>query len=407
VAYEQRGNLLINLGFAQAGWEDLHQAEMLAGTRMSYSLAAKLGEARRVYARDVLLNGPENVGIVYEAIRDSVKYFNYAEAAIKSEASRPDSPDLSPVLAWVYAHRAAAHTLAYWIESASGKPESKHFSYASDDFDEARKRCLKGDSADWIDRFQAFLYALRADKTRGDLQKAAWLLEKIKDATADSQVRSSIERSLAMLFSYEEGEENARASVDLALSVIGKDAEDYLASYFAAASVSWLAKYAEDRHRYQDHLEAAIQSARVRSSKVLSQAYATLASLSVLEAMSDSPQKSKAKREAKRILQKFHNGDPYPDLETWAILTHDCAWRELEKEVARDLRKSRGRELAGVELEQEARNELERKGGSQDIDRGLLEIYVDFRSLLGRLARNSRRACEGRSQEREVEAKTQ
>src|SRR5262249_35415264 len=155
--------------------------------------------------------------------------------------------------------------------------------------------------------------------TRGDLQKAAWLLEKIKDATSDSHLLSSIERSLAMLLSYAEGEEAARASVDLALTVIEKDAEDYLASYFAAARVSWLAKYAEDRHRYQNHLGAAIQSARVRSRKALSQAYATLASLSVLEALSDSPQRGKAKREAKRILEKFQNGDPYPDLETWAI----------------------------------------------------------------------------------------
>src|SRR5262249_53580276 len=63
-AHEHRGNLRINLGFAEAGWNDLRRAEMLAGTRISYSLAAKLGEARRVYARDVIWNSPENVGLV-------------------------------------------------------------------------------------------------------------------------------------------------------------------------------------------------------------------------------------------------------------------------------------------------------------------------------------------------------
>src|SRR5262249_30552715 len=144
----------------------------------------------------------------------------------------------------------------------------------------------------------------------------------------------------------------ARASVDLALGILEKDADDYLASYSAAASVSWLAKYAEDAHRYRDYLDATIQCARARSSKALSQAYATLASLSVLEALSDSPQKANAKKEAKRILAKFHEGDPYPDLETWAILAHDSAWRELEKEVARELGASRGRDVRAHELEQ-------------------------------------------------------
>jgi hypothetical protein len=299
-ARKHRGHLSTTFGMADRGVRDLEAA--LASQPDNLELVALLAEAHRVYARDILLGGglETRQGVAAHVETYAIPGFTRAlEGKRQSDARR----------AWLHAHRAAAHTLVYTMV-----PGDDGFMMAARDFAEAR--ALPGYV--WAVQFEASLLAARGGPH--DFERARALLGTIEGA--DDLTQSSVHRSLAMLFRYEQTPEAARQSVDNGLEAVRRDPEDYTAAYFAAASLRTLRDRREVSHEL---FEAALESARVRAMKAVSQASAVLAAIGLLQ---DRPEVARTFLD-RAVDPEYGELDLRLDLETLATMSRDPTWNPL------------------------------------------------------------------------------
>jgi hypothetical protein len=316
--YRKLGHLKADLGFPSSGLADVLQAYALhAGIKVSgatgtlsvdelrrqlraqidepkpgtpFELAAQIGEGLRLYARDVDFSADANrTQPSVETLEQSLRWFDYA--------IKQCSTDRVDQQAWILAHRAAAFATCFWFRDALGGRIPKDafakldrndlFICAKQGFDAALR--LQPGYA-WCRRFLAFLLTLEGS----DFEKAEAHLDRARADGASND--SSLERSRAILFLNmttkappAEQRQRARQSLDSATEAMRLDPEEFVAGYFAAASLTILIDADEKRsglgfERKQNDAFAAIESARVRSKNAISQAYATLIGLNVLEA---------------------------------------------------------------------------------------------------------------------------
>jgi tetratricopeptide (TPR) repeat protein len=394
-AYRKLGHLKSDIGFPSTGLEDVLRAyalhkkpgvdpDKLANQSLSelrsehvnpdpfpvdgtpFELAAQLGEGLRLYARDI--DSSCEAGAAARTIltlERSVQCFEYAVQ--KCSTDRVDQQ------AWLLAHRGAARTTGYWLKRALGAgvadkifgalPSPELFKIAKRDFDDALK--LKSDYG-WCRRFLAFLLTLEGS----DFEKAGSQLER---ARADGSGNdSSLERSRAILFlnlagtSAENKHDRASQSLAAATEAMRLDPEEYVAAYYAAASMSILAQESKDatnRRRKRREALAAIEGATVRSQNAISQAYATLIGLTVLKShlchcdddAVDKPKPKENERErAQATLEEAEECKHYVslamnarvDLETRVVfdrefcrlMTLDGVHPQLKEELARFLK---------------------------------------------------------------------
>lgn len=371
--YRKLGHLKADLGFPSSGLADVLQAYALhvgnvtsaetAGTLSvedlrrkldklldnpqpgtPFELAAQIGEGLRLYARDVDFSADsQKTEPSVLTLGQSLRWFDYA--IDKCSTDRPDQH------AWILAHRGAAYTTCFWFRDAlgeaikaaafSGLGSRELFIRAKRDFDAALR--LQPGYA-WCRRFLAFLLTLEGV----DYEKAVSHLER---ARTDGAVNdASLERSRAILFlnmttkaSARERRQRACQSLDSATEAMRLDPEEFVAGYFAAASLTILTDSEETRsgigfQRRQNDTFAAIDSARIRSKNAISQAYATLVGLNVLEAhLRKTCQDSNAER-AKAV---------YAECESYMDLAQK-AHVDLETRVVfdREIRRLRG--LSGL-----------------------------------------------------------
>ena len=272
-ALADRGILQTNLGFASGGLLDLLTAyfheknpqaavkpanEMTTDSqlqiyldaarkaddhdeiRFSYSwLEARLGEALRVYARDILLSKPMPKD--REEMQSIAKYLKHTIDASIDCFACAEAYTTAQNLPWIGAHRAAALTMKYWTELASG-PASDKIDEIAKDAEERFKVAVAGydPKNPWCKRFYAFLLALRGKN--GDFRQASQLLEECLGVLQYHD--STIDRHQAMLFNYDTqnpSEEVSRraalASLDKSLQAVRADSEDYIASSFGTSSL--------------------------------------------------------------------------------------------------------------------------------------------------------------------------
>lgn len=372
-ALADRGILQTNLGFASAGLLDLltayfHEknpqalvkqanemtvdeqlnvyldAARVAGKKhddiaFSYSwLEARLGEALRVYARDILLSQPmprdhDQMLIIADHLKRtidaSIACFDFAEAYTTAEN-----------LPWIGAHCAAALTMKYWTELASGVDAEDDVlvgiaKHAEDKF----KAAVTGYEANnpWCKRFYAFLLALRG--RNGDFRQASQFLEECLGALPYHD--STIDRHQAMLFNYDTQNDNgeiarraALSSLDKSLQAVRADSEDYIASSFGTSSLFALSyvcepsndKEAGDQRTLRKALPAALEAARVRSINTISQARATLFELALITAITAKSDKEfdAALKDAAKALAEL---ELIADLETRCMFMRSMVWQ--------------------------------------------------------------------------------
>jgi len=374
-ALADRGILQTNLGFASAGLLDLltayfhekkpqapvKQANVLTADahlrayldvardadkhddiRFSYSwLEARLGEVLRVYARDILLSQPMPKD--REKMQEIAKYLKHTiEASIacfKCAAEYTTAQNLP----WIGAHWAAALTMQYWTELASGKdPDDEDIADIAKEAEGRFKDAVGGYDAKnpWCKRFYAFLLALRGKN--GDFRQASQFLEECLGALPYHD--STLDRHQAMLFNYDTqnaNEEVARraalASLDKSLLAVRADTEDYIASSFGTSSLFALGygcqpkndKEAYDQHILQKALPGALEAARVRSINTVSQARATLLELSLIRAITakDDKEFGEALEEAVRALAELER---IADLETRCMFMRSTVWQFIK-----------------------------------------------------------------------------
>jgi tetratricopeptide (TPR) repeat protein len=303
-----------------------------------FELAVQLGEGLRLYSRDVQFSKDSvKLAATLRTLELSLACFDHALNGCSTE--RVDQQ------AWLLAHRAAAITMLFWVKDAlepkAVREKRELFESAKRNFDDALK--LQPKYA-WCRRFLAFLLTLEGS----DFEKAE---AQLKQARAEGATNdSSLERSRAILFlnlagetSREEQYERARQSLDAATEAVRLNTEDNVGAYFAAASLSILA--GEERQgepaeravrRYQDALSA-VEIARTRSKNVISQAYATLICLCVLEShlYQTSPEGTKpppekiGQTQQERELYMDLAGKTYLDLETRVVFDREI--RRLEQ----------------------------------------------------------------------------
>jgi hypothetical protein len=306
-ARKHRGHLSTVFGMVCRGVDDLQLAQKSQPANLE--LVALLAEAHRVYARDILLGGAQKT-------RQEVAAFVKDRVVAGFTRALTEGKGLSDARrAWLCAHRAAAHTLIYSL-----RPDTQAFGLAKEDFVEARR--LRPQYP-WSLQFEAFLHAVRGQ--HGDFEAARALINGIEGA--DDLTQSSLNRSLSMLFRYDLTTEAARQSVDNGLEAVRRDPEDYTAGYFAAASL----KYLHDKGEVsRELLEAALESARVRTMNAISQATAVLAAIGILQ---DQPHVPRAFL-ARAVKPDYDELDCRLDLETLAMMSRDPTWDPLRSEPA-------------------------------------------------------------------------
>ncbi len=377
--YAKRGSIQVDIGIAEAGLADLLRAYAQAdglNTRVDghsfdqlhagfaratpaeslpYWLWARLGEGFRRYALDVLLTRSNKERELYAAIHQSIVCFKKADASLEARAYGGSEPTPA-IRAWITAHRAAARTTLFWMSVSASEPSERLFRTAEEEFGHAIEQ-QQGDAAHpeyvWAKQFRAFLHALRGAK--GDFAVAHAELKSID--TASEATQSSLNRSLAMLSSYDavpppappggppEGapsaeqlarrEAAARAALESAMAAVTQDPEDFMASYFGAVATWILGSISADkavRARFANRTAAAIEGARARSTSAMSQAYATLVGLELMTAMMQTREHAPAAaKKAADILQRFE--DFQPDWETRAIFMRDPVWQTVKNDA--------------------------------------------------------------------------
>lgn len=330
----QRAQQRLRFGFSQDALADMREVRRLKNAaKTSYIEDARFAEVLRVDARDRLLS-TATAPQFRAAIEQSIQLF---QTALHKYAQV--HPQQANHKAWLLAHLGAAYTMKYWIaisqspnDAADGRLDAADFDAAKTAFEHALQT-----SADyvWADRFLAFLYALRgkpADQAGGksDFDNAVARLNKIVDSSPEQQ--SSLYRSLSMLLSYvavqSKSPEAAKESVQAALEAMALDSEEFHAPHSLAASLWYLSKYGPEAERahFEEQLQDAIESARIRTKNIISQASAVLASLALIEGMGgDEASAEKAALNAKKILETFKNTGIPLDLEASAMTVRSPA----------------------------------------------------------------------------------
>lgn len=319
--YRKLGHLQSDLGFPTTGLEDLLRAYALHCTSSGQSvdvraiadadlsaltralvddkptfpiastpfdLASQLGEAFRIYARDVQFSTNNQFGIALRTVQLSVQCFTHA---IQNASTEHESQ-----YAWALAHRGASLTLGYWlfnalpdqtseVSNAFGVPDKEAlFQLAKKDYEDALRR---QPGYRWCRRSLAFLITLEGvdfDKARQHLDVAR----------SDNQgLDSSLERSVAILFLNLAGQSpaqsslRAKQSLAAAAEAMRLDPEESIAAYFAAASLTILAEKDEEdgkkNPRLLNRAKSAVECARARSMNAISQACAALIGAEILE----------------------------------------------------------------------------------------------------------------------------
>jgi hypothetical protein len=315
---------------------------------------ARLGEALRVYARDVQLSRPLDAQLV-STLRNSVACFDKAIGLLGAPGDPPQKK-----FAWLLAHRGAARSMIYWHLLTSSSNPAEHdplFDRCTNDFDEA---CRLDPPYHWSLQFKAFLYALRGSETPArdgqprvdDFDRAIELLKGVPEAERPS----AIEHHIAMLSSYNavgtgarrkspaERSKAACESIDHGLEAVVCDQDEFFGAYSAA--VSYWARYEMSKQaptpddletaRLRRLTDAVVDAAQTRARNTISQALAALVGLSFVRArlawdddraagtttkLPDAVQKS-------RELLKFFDL-VQPDLETRSIFIRDPAWQAI------------------------------------------------------------------------------
>lgn len=348
-----RGALQSDLGLATAGLEDLLRAyvhhksqtkepdprlgqQKLSDLLPVYEkkspqgpawLVAQLGEAFRIYARDVSLSKTDP-SEVNRFSKHALDCFNNAIAEHRAGDG----------LAWMEAHCAAVYTMRYWMSLVkNGQGDRKLFEGAENGFEAAISASPNGYV--WATRFLAFLYALRGAslEPQGHADYVKQARERLSQVeTQDKYDQSSLNRSIAMLYSYDtflpnlahdSREASADESISRALQAVEQDPEDFMASYFGAASLWWLARHGKSNAAYRDRLEATLEGAQIRSINALSQAATTLAGIAVM----------RNDKELAGVAMKLFETIP-PDLETRAMMSLDPVFRSEDPDVRERIR---------------------------------------------------------------------
>lgn len=312
----------------------------------SRALSARLGEALRVYIRDVLLSHPPGGELnVVDAVECSVYLFDQAEADLLATRGNVGNDDTE--LSWIRAHRGAARAINYWTYLVNDSDEARtEATFAAADRDFECSKLQNGAPYVWSVRFHAYLYSVRAQLT--DFAKACDLLESALQV--DPNTQSLIERSRAMLFSYqasattsslEDRTKAARAGIHAGAAATAVDPDDAIAAYFTAAnwwSLAMLEPDASKRETHQRAHRAAIETARTRSMNAISQVLATLAGLQLMEILTPGPESSAQMRpiedaritkNVNDVLQTLQRDFP-PDLETQLIFRRDPVWSTVK-----------------------------------------------------------------------------
>jgi len=311
---------------------------------LDFAHVVQLGEALRLYARDVDFSREEGgLSATVHTMSASMRCFDKALTLLQDQPAKQQ--------AWAYAHRAAARTMGYWLKKTLGDttggdvfgaPHADRkvgedgvladgvFELALQDFGNASSK--QEASYPWCTQFQAFLLTIRG--TEADFDQARRLLDSARVPGASSD--SSLERSLSILYfnlmkqRTPEKRERAQASLNHALVALKADSENFVAAFYAAAALHELAGENADKDQV---LDSAIQNARLRAQNSISQANAVLIGLSVL----DSSRNAKEARDVQYYLAQA-KAHP-PDLETRIVF--DRALRQLMDlpNVSRELQK--------------------------------------------------------------------
>ena len=335
----RRGVLCVQNGFARAGLVDLKEAVGRPDKGGSPWVLAQLGEAHRVFARDVLLYDRGSLDAIMTTLEEGIGAFDRAIASLQ------DKDKAGTLLAWATAHRGATLALQYFVASSGIEPQSRAngdaltaesiFDRANRDFEEAatlyrRARDDDGSHAShlvWTARCHAFLLALRGNQP-DDAKRARKLLETVRPPDdADALFQSAMDRSVTMLLSFERTDDASRESVENGFRAVRLDPEESKAAYSIAASLWTLSSGVADKKKnpYARHLDSAVESASAKCRNDISQAKAALFGLALIRhAMSDS---AEGLFDAHDILREL--GDPASplDIETIALLKHDPVWK--------------------------------------------------------------------------------
>jgi hypothetical protein len=310
------------------------------------ALSARLGEALRVYIRDVLLSRPPGgEPNVVDVVECSVHLFDRAETDLLATRGNVSIDDAE--LSWIRAHRGAARAINYWTYLANGSDEaSAEATFAAADRDFEYSKLQNAAPYVWSVRFHAYLFSVRAQPR--DFTKACDLLEIA--LKVDPCTQSLIERSRAMLFSYqaaaiasslEDRTIAARAGIHAGAAATAVDPDDAVAAYFTAAnwwSLATLEQDASKRETHQKAHRAAIETARTRSMNAISQALATLAGLQLMEILTPGPEPlaqtpriedAQVTKRVNDVLQSLQLDFP-PDLETQLIFRRDPVWSTVK-----------------------------------------------------------------------------
>jgi hypothetical protein len=375
-AYRERGRFKINLSIARSGLHDLllaHAHALGRGSPIStfedlledllnrphvettenedVTLLAYLGEALRIYARDVQLSVLEEEGDVERTVEKSIECFG---RSLEKLGAGTDE-----ITAWIYAHQAAARMMIYWLRLVSNDTTEQ----AVEERAQLFKECETGfkdalakrqGSYPWCSQFLSFLYALRGEST--DFRHASELLEDIVDKPAgDGETRKvsglsetrrvALLRSIAMLSSYDavasslsvtEQLSAARNSVDSGLNAMAQDPDEFMAAYSVAVS-RWVLHEREavedptDKALHRANLSAALDVAEARSRNAISQALATLVGLAFVRMkMARGAERDRLADHAEALQNQFYSF--MPDLETRAMFLRDPAWQAILKD---------------------------------------------------------------------------
>lgn len=313
------------------------------------AVLAGMGEALRVYARDVQLSRAMD-DLLQPTIVASARCFEKAIGLLREPfASETVSQrrQRNRQLAWLYAHRAAARMMTYWLDLVS-RPDAGGddalFDECRDEFDQAIELMVP-EQYTWAVQFKAFLYALRGQS--GDFETAQDQLGCLGDQVDEP----TIQRSIAMLNSYTAADPTnpddkrlsaARAGQVAAMRAQRADQDEFLGPYSGAAC-RWVAydiqratKSEEEQAAMRAGVLTAIETADIRARNAISQALVALLGLTALKAKlaadaNDEPGFAAAMGKVD-WLAHFIEASEFRDIESRAMVLRDPVWKALQND---------------------------------------------------------------------------
>lgn len=296
-ARARRGALRMAMSLSKEALKDLSQAARETDDKdpEAYWVHAQLGEAHRLYVRDVLLNDPASASQIQQHLLSAVAEFEYA---LKLPGSaKPDAG------AWILAHCATARSTIFW-SAKNGTNQAvcpKLFDLAKSDFDAALKlkpnypwckmslgilHTLRGEQADLIEAEKQLAEAVQLSPQLGVWQNKYMGLLRSYGVTGQPQPKEpaknaaeEAERALAKAAA----EEAAKAAVEFAGNDANSDPEEIQSPFHLAACLAWLKENAANGKDYEEHLNAAVLSARRRATNAISNATMILVGLHLIQ----------------------------------------------------------------------------------------------------------------------------